>query len=75
MSEKGCEVVTFMEYVPTAYSYNTVISSIKLDEPKTYLIWSWQCTVYIQSRKLVGYVTGEKEQSKPNNPNSEQWVP
>lgn len=64
MYENRGEVVPFTAHIPNAYSNNTPISSVKLDGPKTSLIWSQQCAVSLQSKGLIGYALGDKEQLK-----------
>src|SRR3954467_12139624 len=54
-------------------SNNTPISSVKLDGPKTYLVWSRQCTVDLKARGLMGYVTGKKPQPKESDSNFDNW--
>src|SRR5436190_4224114 len=54
-------------------SNNTPIGSVKLDGPKTYLVWSRQCTVALKARGLMGYVTGKKPQSKESNSSFDNW--
>src|SRR4051812_17100439 len=46
----------------TSQNANAPISSVKLDGPKTYLVWSQQCTVALKARRLFGYVAGTKKQ-------------
>src|SRR3954467_7134277 len=57
----------------TSQNANVPISSVKLDGPKTYLIWSRQCTVALKARRLFGYVTGTKKQPSDDDPTYEQW--
>src|SRR2546430_11718395 len=57
----------------TSQNANALISSVKLDGPKTYLIWSRQCTVTLKARRLFGYVTGTKKQPSDEDPTYEQW--
>src|SRR3954465_6026351 len=57
----------------TSQNANAPISSVKLDGPKTYLIWSRQCTVSLKTRGLIGYAMGDKKQPKSDDSNFEQW--
>src|SRR4051812_21661494 len=59
--------------LPTSQNANTHISSVKLDGPKTYLVWSRQCTVALKARRLFGYVAGTKKQPSDDDPIYEQW--
>src|SRR3954465_8031951 len=54
-------------------SNNTPISSVKLDGPKTYLVWSHQCTVALKARGLMGYVTRKKPQPKGSDSSFDNW--
>src|SRR4051812_29446483 len=54
-------------------SNNTLISSIKLNGPKTYLVCSRQCTVSLKSRGLIGYVNGKKLQPKESDTCFDHW--
>ena len=54
-------------------SNNTPISSVKLDGPKTYLVWSRQCTVALKARGQMGYVTGKKPQPKESDSSFDNW--
>src|SRR4051812_18625935 len=59
--------------LPTSQNANAPISSVKLDGPKTYLIWSRQCTVALKARRLFGYVAGTKKQPSDDDSTYEQW--
>src|SRR4051812_978444 len=59
--------------LPTSQIANAPISSVKLDGPKTYLVWSRQCTVALKARRLFGYVAGTKKQPSDDDPTYEQW--
>lgn len=74
MSEKGSYVVPFAAQITSAHSYNTPICFVKLYGPKTYLIWSRQCTISFQSRGHMGYAARDKKRPETDDPNSEQWI-
>ena len=57
----------------TSQNANAPISSVKLDGPKIYLVWSRQCTVVLKARRLFGYVAGTKKQPSDDDPTYEQW--
>src|SRR3954465_15546053 len=57
----------------TSQNANAPISSVKLDGPKTYLIWSRQCTVALKARRLFAYVAGTKKKPSEGDSSYEQW--
>ncbi|GAB2217279.1 hypothetical protein Drorol1_Dr00000451 [Drosera rotundifolia] len=49
------------------------ISSVKLDDPTNYVVWSRQCYMYIAARKLEGYLNGAKEKPGETDPSYSRW--
>ena len=49
------------------------ISAIKLDGAGTYLAWSRACLLFIKSRKMLGYITGDKKPPNVSDTTYAQW--
>ena len=49
------------------------ISAVKLDGAGTYLAWSRACLLFIKSRKLLSYITGDKKPPNVSDAAYAQW--